>query len=146
MEAVKRVCSLSRPPMAPLPAFFFLTVAAFAARDTILPGEGISGNETLVSRNGVFELGFFSPGTDLYHFLGVRIRNMPRNAGTPKFWFGHRVYISDLSSAALQLFGDRLYITEAGAPTSGGQAWRAPETAPRRHPPSRSSSIAATWW
>ena len=69
MEAVKRVCSLSRPPMAPLPAFFFLTVAAFAARDTILPGEGISGNETLVSRNGVFELGFFSPGPDIYHFL-----------------------------------------------------------------------------
>ena len=111
MEAVKRVCSLSQPPLA---TFFFLAVAAFAARDTILPGEGISGNQTLVSRNGVFELGFFSPGTDIYHFLGVRILNMPTNAGTPKFWFGDRVYISDLPSAALQLFGDRLYITENG--------------------------------
>jgi hypothetical protein len=37
MEAVKRVCSLS------LATFFFLIMAAFA-RDTILPGEGISGN------------------------------------------------------------------------------------------------------
>jgi hypothetical protein len=117
MEAAKRVCSLSRPlNKPPLPTFFFfLVVAATAfARDTILPGEGISGNQTLVSRNGVFELGFFSPGTDIYHFLGVRIRNMPTNAGTPTFWFGDRVYISDLPSAALQLFGDRLYITENG--------------------------------
>ncbi|CAD6223693.1 unnamed protein product [Miscanthus lutarioriparius] len=110
MEAVKRVCLLSRPPLA---TFFFLVAAAFA-RDTILPGEGIYGNQTLVSRNGVFDLGFFSPGTDIYHFLGVQIRNMPRNAGTPTFWFGDRVYISDLPSAALQLFGDRLYITENG--------------------------------
>jgi len=147
MEAVKRVCLLSRPPLA---TFFFLVAAAFA-RDTILPGEGIYGNQTLVSRNGVFELGFFSPGTDIYHFLGVQIRNMPRNASTPTFWFGDRIYISDLPSAALQLFGDRLYITEAGAPTSGGQARRATTataTAPRPHPhpPSRSSSTAATSW
>ncbi|XP_066396408.1 S-locus-specific glycoprotein S13-like [Miscanthus floridulus] len=110
MEAVKRVCLLSRPPLA---TFFFLVAAAFA-RDTILPGEGISGNQTLVSRNGVFELGFFSPGPDIYHFLGVQIRNMPRNAGTKRFWFGDRVKIEYLPSAALQLFGDRLYITENG--------------------------------
>ncbi|WVZ66068.1 hypothetical protein U9M48_015342 [Paspalum notatum var. saurae] len=92
----------------------FLAVSAFA-RDTILPGEeGISGNQTLVSKNGVFELGFFSPGADIYHFLGVRLTNMPASAGTPTFWFGDRVYISDLPSAALVLFSDRLCITEAG--------------------------------
>ncbi|PWZ37304.1 G-type lectin S-receptor-like serine/threonine-protein kinase [Zea mays] len=117
MGAAKRVVCW-RPSAAPLATCFFsLAVAALAAAsDTILPGgDGISGNQTLVSQNGVFELGFFSPGTDIYHFLGVRIRNMPGDAGTtPTFWFGDRVYISDLSSAALQLIGDRLYITENG--------------------------------
>ncbi|WVZ66069.1 hypothetical protein U9M48_015343 [Paspalum notatum var. saurae] len=38
---------------------------------------------------------------------------MPARAGTPTFWFGDRVYISDLPSAALVLFSDRLCITEA---------------------------------
>ncbi|OEL36252.1 G-type lectin S-receptor-like serine/threonine-protein kinase [Dichanthelium oligosanthes] len=102
-----------------MPTFFFLllggiiflAVAAFA-RDTILPGEGIYGNQTLISKNGVFEMGFFSPGPDIYHFLGVRLKNI---AGATTFWFGDRVYITDLPSAALELFGDRLYIREAGA-------------------------------
>jgi hypothetical protein len=63
----------------------------------------------------VFELGFLSPGPDICHFLGVRIRNMPRNAGTKSFWFGDRINIIEyLPSAALHLFGDRLYITENG--------------------------------
>jgi hypothetical protein len=92
----------------------FLAVSA-GARDTILPGEGIYGNQTLVSRNGVFELGFFSPGADIYHFLGVRLRSTPASAGTTTFWFGDRVYITDLPGAALELFGGRLYIMEGGS-------------------------------
>ncbi|KAF8700351.1 hypothetical protein HU200_034283 [Digitaria exilis] len=112
MEAVKRVCSPSGSPMPP--GCTMLAVSA-SARDTILPGDGIYGNQTLVSKNGVFELGFFSPGPDIYHFLGVQLTNLPAIAGHKRFWFGDRVYITDLSSAALELFGDRLCIMEAGA-------------------------------
>jgi hypothetical protein len=90
----------------------FLPVPCFA-RDTILPGEGISGNQTLVSKNGVFELGFFSGGPGIHHFLGVRFKKMPRT--TPKFWVGDRVVISNLPGAALEVFGSSLYIKEAGA-------------------------------
>ncbi|CAN6183514.1 unnamed protein product [Urochloa humidicola] len=120
MEAVNRACSPFRPPM---PTFFillllgstiFLVVPAFA-RDTILPGEGIYGNQTLVSKNGAFELGFFSPGPDIYHFLGVQLTNLPSIAGQKRFWFGDRVYVTDLPAAALEIFGDRLYIMQAGA-------------------------------
>jgi hypothetical protein len=119
MEAVKCVCSPYRPPtftfLLLLGGIIFLAVAAFA-RDTILPGEGegIYGNQTLVSKNGVFELGFFSPGPYIYHLLGVRLTNVPASAGTTRFWFGDRVYIIDLPSAALELFDDNLYIMEAG--------------------------------
>jgi hypothetical protein len=90
----------------------FLAVPSFA-RDTILPGEGISGNETLVSKNGVFELGFFSGGPGIHYFLGVRFKKMPRT--TLKFWVGDRVVISDLPGAALEVFGSSLYTKEAGA-------------------------------
>ncbi|CAL5083174.1 unnamed protein product [Urochloa decumbens] len=119
MEALKRVCAPSRPPI--MSTFFlllggtiFLAVSAFA-RDTILPGDGIYGNQTLLSNNGAFELGFFSPGPDIYHFLGVQLTNLPAIAGHKRFWFGDRVYVTDLPSAALELFGDRLCIMEAGA-------------------------------
>ncbi|KAL5226273.1 hypothetical protein ABZP36_014538 [Zizania latifolia] len=102
-------------------AFLFLLLsgggllAAAASMDTILPGEGISGNQTLISKNGAFELGFFTPSVVIHYFLGVRLRNL---AGySPTFWIKDRVYITvtNLPGAVLELFGDKLYIKEAGA-------------------------------
>ncbi|KAM3329415.1 hypothetical protein ACQJBY_026470 [Aegilops geniculata] len=97
--------------------------AASATTDTILPGKGISGNETLVSKSGGFELGFFPPGPGIHYFLGVRFRNMAGNS--PTFWLGDRVVITDLPAASLEIFGDSLYIKENGAslwwsPSPGG--------------------------
>uniref|UniRef100_K3XQN4 non-specific serine/threonine protein kinase n=1 Tax=Setaria italica TaxID=4555 RepID=K3XQN4_SETIT len=119
MEAAKRVCSLSRPREPAPPTFLlvllggaFLALAAFAG-DTIVPGEGISGNQTLVSKNGEFELGFFAPGAGIQRFLGVRFKKMPSTS--PTFWVGNRVPITDLSAAALEVFGGSLCIKEAGA-------------------------------
>ncbi|TVT97936.1 hypothetical protein EJB05_56788, partial [Eragrostis curvula] len=114
---MKLVCSPSRRREPALPTLLFLlfggallAVSAFA-RDTILPGESMSGNQTLVSENGVFELGFFSPGPGLYHFLGVRFKNMTTS---PRFWVGDRIFITDLPGAALEDIGSSLYIKEDG--------------------------------
>ncbi|RLM91816.1 G-type lectin S-receptor-like serine/threonine-protein kinase [Panicum miliaceum] len=119
MEAVKRVCALSRPREPALHTFVlvllgvaFLAVAAFAG-DTIVPGEGISGNQALVSKNGEFELGFFSPGAGIHRFLGVRFKKMPTTS--PSFWVGNRLPITDLPAAALEVFGGSVCIKEAGA-------------------------------
>ncbi|CAO2161630.1 unnamed protein product [Urochloa humidicola] len=118
MGALTRVCPLSRPLELALPTFpfvllscAFFAVAAFAG-DTIVPGDGISGNETLVSKNGEFELGFFSPGDNIHFFLGVRFKKMPTTS--PNFWVGNRVPITDLAAAALEVFGGSLCIKEAG--------------------------------
>ncbi|KAL6330580.1 hypothetical protein AAG906_040511 [Vitis piasezkii] len=47
-------------------AFFFLSLLFFAgpsmATDTIFPGQILSGNQTIRSDGGTFELGFFTPG------------------------------------------------------------------------------------
>ncbi|KAL6850101.1 hypothetical protein ACP4OV_020728 [Aristida adscensionis] len=119
MEAARRVRSPSRPRRRAFPASVFvllggafLAVAALA-RDTILPGDGIHGNQTLVSKNGVFELGFFSPGAGIHRFLGVRFKNMPLTS--PTFWLGDRVIVTDLAGASLELFAGSLHIKEDGA-------------------------------
>ncbi|KAL6627163.1 hypothetical protein ACP70R_030889 [Stipagrostis hirtigluma subsp. patula] len=119
MQAAKLVLWSPRPREPPLRAFLFVLLGgAFlavvaVARDTILPGEGVYGNQTLVSKNGAFELGFFSPGAGIHHFLGVRFKKMPSTS--PTFWVGDRVVITDLPGAALELFGASLYIKEGGA-------------------------------
>ncbi|KAG2586080.1 hypothetical protein PVAP13_5NG021908 [Panicum virgatum] len=118
MEAVKRVGALRRPRQAALHTFVLVLLvpggpfAAFAG-DTIVPGEGISGNQTLVSKNGEFELGFFSPGAGIHRFLGVRFKKKPTTS--PTFWVGNGLPITDLSGVALEVFGGSLCIKEAGA-------------------------------
>ncbi|KAK1663239.1 hypothetical protein QYE76_051398 [Lolium multiflorum] len=112
---------ISPTKSAALAYLFFLLLggsalfAASAATDTILPGEGISGNQTLVSKNGGFELGFFSPGPGVHYYLGVRLRNMFGNS--PTFWLGDRVgvVITDLPATSLEMFGGSLYIKQSGA-------------------------------
>ncbi|GJN06491.1 hypothetical protein PR202_ga24221 [Eleusine coracana subsp. coracana] len=118
MEAVRSPSRRREPALPTLlfllfgGAFLVLATTAFA-RDTILPGDRLSGNQTLVSKNGVFELGFFSGGPGIYHFLGVRFKKMPRT--TPKFWVGDRIVITDLLGASLEVFGSSLYIKEGEA-------------------------------
>ncbi|CAL4952459.1 unnamed protein product [Urochloa decumbens] len=116
MEAVKCVCSPPSQPPKPTFCFVFLLLGssflAAVARDTILPGDGMSGNQTLVSKNGLFELGFFSWGTGIQRFLGVRFKKMPN--ATPTFWIRNGAVITDVSSAALEVSGANLCIKEAG--------------------------------
>ncbi|KAK9152124.1 hypothetical protein Syun_010433 [Stephania yunnanensis] len=61
--------------------FFFLsllllvfsskTCLCSAAADTISAGQSLTGNQTIVSKGGDFELGFFTPGKSLKHYLGI---------------------------------------------------------------------------
>ncbi|KAL5547471.1 hypothetical protein UlMin_002702 [Ulmus minor] len=55
--------------------FFFYTSSV--AVDSIYPLESISDGTTLVSRDGSFELGFFSPGSSKNRYLGIWYNNIP---------------------------------------------------------------------
>lgn len=49
-----------------------------AATDTINQFESHEDNTTLVSNDGTFELGFFTPGsTSPNHYLGIRYKHIP---------------------------------------------------------------------
>ncbi|KAH7662289.1 S-receptor-like serine/threonine-protein kinase protein [Dioscorea alata] len=62
-------------------AFIFLTlnssIHSSLAADTISPGQCLSGNQTLVSKGGSFELGFFSPGNSHKYYIGIWFKNIP---------------------------------------------------------------------
>ncbi|XP_050247273.1 G-type lectin S-receptor-like serine/threonine-protein kinase At4g27290 isoform X1 [Quercus robur] len=56
--------------------FLFFKVS-FAAVDSITPSQSINDGSTLVSKEGSFELGFFSPGSSKNRYLGIWYKNIP---------------------------------------------------------------------
>ncbi|PON82266.1 S-receptor-like serine/threonine-protein kinase [Trema orientale] len=55
----------------------FLIRATFAIVDSIRPLESISDGRTLVSSDGTFQFGFFSPSTSKNRYLGIWYKNIP---------------------------------------------------------------------
>ncbi|KAH9803122.1 Receptor-like serine/threonine-protein kinase SD1-8 [Citrus sinensis] len=55
---------------------FFLSESSFAS-DTITSSQSLSDGRTLVSKDGSFELGFFSPGSSKNRYVGIWYKNMP---------------------------------------------------------------------
>ena len=87
-------------------AFFFLSLLFFAgpsmATDTIFPGQTLSGNQTIRSDGGTFELGFFTPGNSSNYYIGMWYGRLPTKTVV---WVANRDQpLSDPSSSTLQLF------------------------------------------
>ncbi|GAY52981.1 hypothetical protein CUMW_146070 [Citrus unshiu] len=55
---------------------FFLSESSFAS-NTITSSKSLSDGRTLVSKNGSFELGFFSPGSSKNCYVGIWYKNIP---------------------------------------------------------------------
>ncbi|KAL3715111.1 hypothetical protein ACJRO7_006930 [Eucalyptus globulus] len=72
--------------------------------DTILPGESLSRNRTLISRGGTFEMGFFSPGNTGNHYIGIWYKGLPQKT---LVWVANRNRpVSDPFSSELKLLWD----------------------------------------
>ncbi|KAJ6397410.1 hypothetical protein OIU77_018428 [Salix suchowensis] len=72
--------------------------------DTISVGRSLSGNQTLVSQNGIFELGFFRPGTSHNIYLGIWHRNFENKTTV---WVANRESPSnDPESSKLEFLSD----------------------------------------
>ncbi|KAK8622807.1 hypothetical protein V6N13_117707 [Hibiscus sabdariffa] len=56
---------------------FIIFSKATTAIDTISPSESLSDGRTLISSDGSFALGFFSPGTSKNRYLGIWYNNIP---------------------------------------------------------------------
>ena len=56
--------------------FFWFTIS-YGVLDSITPSQRLSDGDTIVSREGNFALGFFSPGSSKNRYLGIWYKNIP---------------------------------------------------------------------
>lgn len=70
--------------------------------DTISPGQSLSGNQTIISTDGNFELGFFTPGNSQNYYIGIWYKKLPNQTVV---WVANREQpVSDPSLSAMKLF------------------------------------------
>lgn len=71
------------------------------ATDTISPDTTLTGDQTIVSLGGKFELGFFSPGKSSKHYIGIWYKKITEKT---VIWVANReIPISDKNSAHLKI-------------------------------------------
>ncbi|XVE50242.1 hypothetical protein DITRI_Ditri01bG0146500 [Diplodiscus trichospermus] len=70
--------------------------------NAIYPGQSLSGNQTISSKNGRFELGFFKPGNSTYnYYVGIWYKKLPVQTVV---WVANRdMPVLDPSNSKLQL-------------------------------------------
>jgi hypothetical protein len=96
--------SMSPSHVATALAVLALCRTCTAAGDTVSARQRLRGNDTLVSAQGKFELGFFSPDGSGRFYLGIWYKNIPAQT---VIWIGNRVSpLSSVASAELRVSSD----------------------------------------
>ncbi|KAK9133700.1 hypothetical protein Scep_013228 [Stephania cephalantha] len=87
--------------------FFFTSktlLCSVVANNTISSGQSLSGNQTIVSQNGNFELGFFTPGKSNKYYMGIWYTEASAE-NRMVVWVANRDHpLNDLLSSELKLF------------------------------------------
>ncbi|XP_028808422.1 G-type lectin S-receptor-like serine/threonine-protein kinase At2g19130 [Neltuma alba] len=87
--------------------FSFHTVPSLAA-DTISANQTLSGDQTIISSGGVFELGFFKPGNSSNYYIGIRYKKISQPTIV---WVANRDSpVSDKNSAKLVVSNGNLIL------------------------------------
>ncbi|XP_062209195.1 G-type lectin S-receptor-like serine/threonine-protein kinase At2g19130 [Phragmites australis] len=87
-----------------LPCLSLCPSGSAAANDTLAAGGSLTGNRTLVSAGGQFELGFFSPPGSAKYYVGIWYKQIPVQTA---IWAMNRdVPVSDPSSVELTVAQD----------------------------------------
>ncbi|XP_028190213.1 G-type lectin S-receptor-like serine/threonine-protein kinase At2g19130 [Glycine soja] len=108
-----------------LTLFFNLFTHNFlAALTTISTNQTLTGDQTLVSEAGVFELGFFKPGNSSNYYIGIWYKRVTIQTIV---WVANRDNpVSDKSTAKLTISGGNLVLLDA----SSNQVWSTNITSP----------------
>nr|XP_019711255.1 G-type lectin S-receptor-like serine/threonine-protein kinase At2g19130 [Elaeis guineensis] len=84
--------------------FSSLNMQHCGATHSISLGQALSGNQTIVSKEGNFELGFFTPGNSRNYYIGIWYKTIPVQT---VIWVANRATpISNISSAELKISED----------------------------------------
>ena len=93
---------------------FLENCRSFGADDTISGSQSLSGDHTIVSAGGVFELGFFTPGNSSNYYLGIWYKGVKQTL----VWVANREKpFSDRFSSELRIsFGNLVLFNESKVP------------------------------
>jgi len=106
--------------------FFSLhTHPSLAALTTVSADQKLTGDQTLVSEGGVFELGFFKPGNSSNYYIGIWYKKI---AIKTIVWVANRDnHVSDKNTATLTISGGNLALLDG----SSNQVWSTNTSSPR---------------
>ncbi|KAK9156054.1 hypothetical protein Sjap_003534 [Stephania japonica] len=83
---------------------------ATSAGDTMFAGQSLTASQTLVSKEGRFELGFFTPGNSQNYYIGIWYKQVALvQKKKTIIWVANRnkpISITDLSSSEFKLLGN----------------------------------------
>ncbi|KAI3728800.1 hypothetical protein L6452_17443 [Arctium lappa] len=98
--------------------FFFFSIPHLSSgADTLLVNQSLSGDETLVSLAGNFELGFFRPGESPNYYIGIWFKKVEE---TTIVWVANRdTPVSDKFSSQLKIIDGNLVLLDE----SNTQIW-----------------------
>ena len=86
-----------------LPLLFFSKTHVSTAAETISLGQALSGNQTISSKGGIFELGFFTPGNSQNYYIGIWYKQFPEYV----VWVANReTPLSNKTSSVLRVNQD----------------------------------------
>ncbi|KAJ3670309.1 hypothetical protein LUZ60_010633 [Juncus effusus] len=107
---------------------FSLCLVSNGATDSLIPGQSISTSDfsTLVSSNGIFELGFVSPGNSSNRYVGIWYHNISKE---PTIWIANReAPILPTQSASLTLTETGNVEILVGTANGNVSIWSTPAT------------------
>ncbi|KAI3728809.1 hypothetical protein L6452_17453 [Arctium lappa] len=95
--------------------FFFVPYLSSGA-DTLFANQSLSGDETLVSLAGNFELGFFRPGESPNYYIGIWYKKVTSNPPTVVWVANRETPISDIFKSQLKILdGNLMLFNESNA-------------------------------
>ncbi|KAG4386016.1 hypothetical protein AAZX31_12G187800 [Glycine max] len=105
--------------------FSLFTHNSLAALPTVSSNQTLTGDQTLLSKGGIFELGFFKPGNTSNYYIGIWYKKVTIQTIV---WVANRDNpVSDKNTATLTISGGNLVLLDG----SSNQVWSTNITSPR---------------
>ncbi|XP_035842070.1 G-type lectin S-receptor-like serine/threonine-protein kinase At2g19130 [Helianthus annuus] len=96
---------------------FSLIISFSSGADTIYANQFLSGNQTIISKDGNFELGFFKAGNSSNYYIGIWYKKVPFNPPTVVWVANRETPISDRFSSKFKLKdGNLVLLNESNTP------------------------------
>ncbi|KMT08633.1 hypothetical protein BVRB_6g139100 [Beta vulgaris subsp. vulgaris] len=96
--------------------YFFLVTSVCVGADRITTNKPLSWNQTIVSTNNIFEVGFFQPGNSSNYYIGMWYKQVSERT---ILWVANReTPVSDLHASELKILDGNLVITTSSSRSS----------------------------